>query len=365
LKKSCFFRENDYFIFMNKKIPLMGLTEEEIIHVIQELGEKKFRGSQVTQWIYQKRVKSFFEMTNIHKDTRQRFDEHFLIDWPEIIEIQKSSLDYTVKFLLKLQDSQNIETVLMEDEDRITICISTQVGCPLNCLFCLTGKMGFIRNLTSGEIVSQVITAMSHCTDLEKRLNIVIMGMGEPLLNFHETVKAVKIMSSDWGIGLGKKRITLSTAGIPDKIRELADADLGMKLAVSLHSGDNEKRTKLMPVNKQYSLQELKESLLYFQKKSKRHRITFEYILIKDWNDSVKDAEILLRYLKSFSYKINIIPYNPSSYLDFLPPLEEDITRFSRALMKGSGAVTVRRSKGADILAACGQLKARKGLSHV
>jgi len=337
---------------------IIGLTPENLDQFFLKIGEKKFRTKQVLDWIYKKNIFDFSQMSNLNKNLRQILDNNFLIELPEITDQKISAIDGTTKFLLKLKDNNTIETVLMNEKDRNTICISTQVGCPLACKFCLTGQIGFIRNLEVPEIISQILLTKQFIEDKNKRLNIVVMGMGEPLLNYDNLVKAIKFITLDWGIGLGKKRVTISTAGIADKIYKLADQNLGTKLAISLNSANNEKRDYLMPINKKFPLEILKKSLLYYQKKDNRNRITFEYILIKNINDSPEDAHQILNFVKGLKYKINLIPYNESDFLDFKSPNENDIQKFIKIILNGNGAVTVRRSKGSDILAACGQLKA-------
>ncbi len=343
---------------MTPSMNLVGMTTSQIMEWISGFGEKPYRAQQLADWIYKKRATDFSVMTNIRKELRAELALHAEIRYPRIIEERHSQLDHTIKLLLGLGDGELIETVIMQDNERNTICISSQVGCSLGCSFCATGELGFRRNLNCGEILSQVLLAQNYLTHQKKRLNIVLMGMGEPLLNLDQVIPALRLLTLDEGLGLGKKRITLSTAGIPAGIRELADADLGVKLALSLNASDNIKRMALMPVNRRYPLEDVLEGLHYYQLNN-RHRITFEYILIPGINNHPGDAEATLRLLRRFSYKINLIPYNPSVSLPYRSPTEDEIVSFSRLLMRGHGAVTIRRSRGADIMAACGQLKAR------
>lgn len=340
------------------KINLLGLEMKEIQDWMMSLEEKSFRARQIVDWIYKKECRDFTRMSNIRKEFRDKLNQLARIDYPEVIQVQQSQYEETRKYLVGLHDGHSVECVLMQDVERNTICISSQVGCPLECTFCLSGQSGFTRNLSAGEIISQVMICRQDIQDREKRLNIVMMGMGEPLLNYEEVVKAIRLITQEQGLGLGKKRLTLSTAGIPEKIKQLADDKLGIKLAVSLNAARDDQRNHLMPINQRYSLAELAESLHYFSSRTYPHRITFEYIIIKDINDSYQDSQDILRFLRPLSYKINLIPYNSNPFLDYHSPSEEDIIRFSRWLMPGSGAVTIRRSKGRDILAACGQLQA-------
>ncbi len=340
-----------------EKINLLGLERDDIRQWMVDLGEKPFRAHQIADWIYKKDCRDFSSMTNIQKDLREKLDRVACIDYPEILQIQESSSDGTRKYLIGLMDGESVECVLMQDEERNTICISSQVGCPLRCDFCLTGQAGFVRNLSAGEIISQILICRRDINERDKRLNIVMMGMGEPLLNYDQVVKAVRLITQDHGLGLGKKRLTLSTAGIADNIKRLSDENLKIKLAISLNAARDDLRNRLMPVNRQYPLAVLADSIRYFSRSSYPHRVTFEYILIKDINDSYQDSRDILTFLRPFAYKINLIPYNSTPFLPYRSPDEEDIIRFSRWLMQGTGAVTIRRSKGRDILAACGQLR--------
>ena len=335
---------------MKEKINLKGLWIEDLEKLLDDLGEKRYKANQLALWIYDKKATDFNQMTDLSKSLREKLNSIACIDTIKLIKAQTSKLDFSEKFLFKLKNGEKIETVLMWEKDRITICVSTQVGCPLGCTFCATGKMGFKRNLTPGEIVDQIIALKDH-----KPTHVVLMGMGEPLLNYENTIKALKIMNSELGLSFAAKRITLSTVGIPDMIKKLADLTLKIKLAISLNAPTDEKRNQLLPINKKHPLQTLIEAVKYYTKKTKR-RVTFEYVLIKDFNDSQKDALELSKLVRGIPCKINLIPYNSIPDLPFEKPSEEKIIAFRDYLFPRCPAVTLRKSKGEDIQAACGQL---------
>jgi 23S rRNA (adenine2503-C2)-methyltransferase len=337
-------------LHMKQKINLKGLWKEDLEKLLGDLGEKRYKANQLALWIYGKGSTDFSQMTDLSKTLREKLNSVAYIDTIKLIKAQTSKLDFSEKFLFQLRDSEKIETVLMLEKDRITICVSTQVGCPLGCTFCATGKMGFKRNLTSGEIVDQIIALKDH-----KPTHIVLMGMGEPLLNYENTIKSLKIINSELGLSFAAKRITLSTAGIPGMIRKLADLTLKVKLAISLNAPTDEKRNQLMPINRKYPLKVLMEAVKFYTKKTKR-RVTFEYVLIKDFNDSQKDALELSKLVRGIPCKINLIPYNSVPDLPFEKPSEEKIITFRDYLFPRCPAVTLRKSKGEDIQAACGQL---------
>jgi len=348
---------------MNQKINLVGMNLENLKQWIVQNNEKKFRAQQLCEWIYKKRVGNFNQITTFNQELKNKLNRIAEIKYLKTISKLKSQQDNTIKYLFELTDGERIETVLMQDGPNNTACLSSQAGCQLKCSFCLTGRMGFKRNLTVHEIVSQLLIVQNDLINPHKRLNIVFMGMGEPLLNYKNLIKAIKILIAEWGPGLGKRRITVSTAGIPDQIKLLTDEELGVKLAVSLNAPDDKLRSKIMPINNQFNLEKLSESIIYFSKKNKRDRVTFEYILIKNLNDSDTIAKKLLKFLNPFKYKLNIIPYNTSTFLDYQTPDEKKIEQFMQILAKGHGALTVRRSKGQDILAACGQLQTSQSLN--
>ncbi len=335
---------------MKQKIDLKGLWIEDLEELLVDAGERRYKANQLALWIYDKRSTDFSQMTDLSKTLRQKLNSVAYIDTIKLIKAQTSKLDFSEKFLFELKDGEKIETVLMLEKGRITICVSTQVGCPLGCTFCATGKMGFKRNLSPGEIVDQIITLMDH-----KPTHVVLMGMGEPLLNYENTIKALKIMNSELGLSFAGKRITLSTVGIPDMIKKLADFTWKIRLAISLNAPTDEKRNQLMPINKKYPLKDLLEVVKYYTKK-KKMRVTFEYVLIKDFNDSQKDALELSKLVRGIPCKINLIPYNSVPDLPFEKPSEEKIIAFRDYLFPRCPAVTLRKSKGEDIQAACGQL---------
>ncbi len=337
---------------MKKKTNLKGLWTQELEKLLTELGERRYKANQLALWIYDKGVTEFSQMTDLSKTLREKLDSLACIDSIKLVKAQTSEIDFSEKLLLELKDGERIEAVLMLEKDRITVCVSTQVGCPLGCTFCATGKMGFKRNLTAGEIVDQIIALRDR-----RPTHVVLMGMGEPLLNYDNTVRALRIINSELGLSFAAKRITVSTAGIPDGIRNLASLTSKIKLAISLNAPTDEKRNELMPINKKYPLKTLLEAVKYYTEKTKR-RITFEYVLIKDFNDSQKDALELSKLVRGIPCKINLIPYNPVPDLPFEKPSQEKIVGFRDYLFPRCPTVTLRKSKGEDIQAACGQLYA-------
>ena len=335
---------------MKEKINLKGLWIDDLEKLLEELGERTYKANQLASWIYDKGSTDFSQMTDLSKSLREKLSSIACIDTIRLIKAQTSELDFSKKFLFELRDGERIEAVLMWEDDRTTICVSTQVGCPLGCTFCATGKMGFKRNLTPGEIVDQILALKDH-----RPTHVVLMGMGEPLLNYENTIKALKIVNSELGLSFAGKRITLSTVGIPNMIRKLADLTWRIRLAISLNAPNDQKRSQLMPINKKYPLNTLLEAVKYYAKK-KKLRLTFEYVLIKDFNDSEEDALELSKLVRGIPCKINLIPYNSVPDLPFEKPSEEKITAFRNYLYPRCPAVTLRKSKGEDIQAACGQL---------
>jgi 23S rRNA (adenine2503-C2)-methyltransferase len=335
-----------------KKVNVTGMTLEQMESLIESIGQPKYRAAQLFNWIYKRGILSFDEMTNFAKSLRQQLE-----DWAEIghvsVEKQVTSTDgQTTKFLFKLNDGLHVESVFMIDRKRRTVCLSSQVGCALGCSFCATGKMGFQRNLSAGEIVDQLL-AIQRALNVEAT-NIVVMGMGEPFLNYDEVIKACDIISHDKGIAIGKRKITISTSGIVTAIKRFTDEAQRYKLAISLNASDDKIRNQLMPINKKYPLNELINAARYYAAKS-RHRITFEYVMIAGINDCVEDALKLSKLIKGLKCKINIIPYN-SIDKQQSPPSEETINAFIRPFLNLNVVISIRRSKGIDIGAACGQL---------
>ncbi|MCJ7497444.1 MAG: 23S rRNA (adenine(2503)-C(2))-methyltransferase RlmN [candidate division Zixibacteria bacterium] len=342
-----------------EQINLKGLWIEELEGILDKLGEKKYKSKQIAKWIYNKGVSDFEQMTDLSKELRRKLAEIAFIDKLKLIKKQTSRIDQTEKFLFELSDGKKIETVLMREKERVTLCISTQAGCALNCIFCATGSMGFERNLSAGEIVDQIICAKEYLKENEKITNLVIMGMGEPLLNHENTLKAIRMIRSELGLSISAKRVTLSTAGIVPQIYKLADEGLRIKLALSLNAPDDKLRKKLMPITKKYPLSEVLEALKYYAEKTDT-RITFEYVLIKDINDSKEQALELAKLVRGIPCKINLIPYNPVKNCPFEKPDEETLQKFRDILYPRAPAVTLRKSKGEDIQAACGQLKGNR-----
>ncbi len=334
-----------------KKINLKGLWIEDLERLLRELGEKRYRARQLASWIYAKGATEFDQMTDFPKKLRKKLSQIASIDSIKLVKKQVSPKDFSEKYLFELSDGEKIETVLMREGKRVTVCLSTQVGCPLGCTFCATGKMGFKRNLTTGEIVDQILALRR-----ERITHLVLMGMGEPLLNYDNVLKALRIINHELGLSFAGKAITLSTAGIPPMIRKLAEENLRIGLAISLNAPTDEKRDQLMPINRKYPLKELIASVRYFKQRVKR-RVTFEYVLIKEINDFKKDAQTLSQLLQGLPCKINLIPYNRVPDLPYQRSSEEKILAFRDYLYPRCPVVTLRLSKGEDILAACGQLR--------
>jgi len=347
----------------------MVKTERNIRHLslndldeyFESIGEKKFRAKQVYEWIWQKGALSFADMTNLSKELRQRLGEGFTL--PALtIDATQYSADGTIKTRFKTWDNHLVEGVLIPTELRYTACVSSQVGCSLSCKFCATGYMDRERNLEFDEIYDEVvlINQQSERTYGKRLSNIVFMGMGEPLLNYKNVLRAVERISSPDGLGMSPRRITVSTAGVAKMIRQLGDDNVKFKLALSLHAAKDEKRHKIMPINDTNNIQSLIEALNYFYKQTK-NEITFEYILFSNFNDSLKDADELIKiYRQVPADLINIIEYNPIDFAEFAKPTEEKTQTFMKYLEKNRVNARLRRSRGKDIDAACGQL-ANKG----
>ncbi len=358
-----------------KKKNLKGLTLPELKEFVLSLGEPHYRANQLFSWIYEKRAQSFDEMSDLSRGFRELLAKSATLDGLHVADRQASPADGTLKILFELSDGKKIESVLIppdpraaEIERRLTLCVSTQVGCPLNCAFCATGAMGFSRNLTPGEIVDQVLQAQKLTP--RRITNLVFMGMGEPMLNYDNVMTAVALLNDDRSINIGARHITISTAGYPEKIRQLADENRTVKLALSLHSLDNEKRTKLMPLNKKYPVPALLEAIEYYWRTSRR-RPTFEYILFDGFNDAEEDVRRLVTLSRRIPCKINIIPFHsiasvhPTGFgAGLRPSAAKRIAEFSQKLRDSKVTVMVRRSAGQDIDAACGQLAVKEQLSR-
>ena len=342
-----------------EKTNLLGMNRQDMEAFFTELGEKAFRASQLMKWIHQYNVDDFAQMTNISKALQQRMVEKAEIRAPEVL-VDQLSKDGTRKWVLRLDDGNCIETVFIPEDDRGTLCISSQVGCALDCSFCSTARQGFSRNLSSAEIIAQVWLA-SRLLDEEKRpgrkiTNLVLMGMGEPLLNFDNVVRAIDVFLDDFAYGLSKRRVTVSTAGVIPAIERLADRHDTM-LAISLHAVRDDIRDELVPLNKKYPLRELIRACnAFMEKMPARSRLTIEYVMLDGVNDSVADARALVRLMQGMSVLVNLIPFNPFEGSGYKTSKPEAIRRFQDVLMKASITTVVRKTRGDDIDAACGQL---------
>lgn len=345
----------------NIKKQLKGLTLQELKGFFEEIEEPKYRGEQLFNWMYNHLSFDFSEMQNLSKSIRQKLDENCLIQTLELVTVQDSPSTGTKKYLFNTADDKKIESVIIPEEDRATHCISTQVGCPLDCKFCATGIMGYKRNLSVGEIVDQYLLAAKDYGK-ERLTNIVYMGMGEPLLNYKNTLSSLSIFTDELTKGVSRNRITVSTSGIAPKIIELANSDLRIKLAFSLHSCFEDIRNQIMPINKKYSLKENIEALKFFEKKTGK-RITFEYTMFKGINDRPEDIKALSRLCREIPSKLNIIPFNSIAHMNpggvsatLEPTPIGKLQEFAQRLRDNNITVMVRQTQGGDIAAACGQL---------
>jgi len=334
-----------------RKLSLRDLTE-----FFLTIGEKSFRAKQVWEWLWVKSAHSFEEMTNLSKSLRNTLTDNFVIR-PISVATSQRSKDGTIKSAFQLFDDEMIEGVLIPADDRMTACVSSQVGCSLSCKFCATGYMDRKRNLDPGEIYDQVVTIDRQATEnySQPLSNIVFMGMGEPLLNYKNVLEGIDRITSEDGLNMSPKRITVSTAGIAKMIKKLADDEVKFNLALSLHAANDKKRNQIMPINETNSLEALEEALMYFYNKTK-NKITFEYIVFNNFNDSLEDAKELLQFARKIPSKINIIEYNPIAEADFKNTKADRLDVFADYLQKNGLVVNVRRSRGKDIDAACGQL---------
>jgi len=334
---------------------IYNYTLEELKDFLKVETYPLYLANQIFDWIYKKRIQDFDSMSNLSKRVKEFLKENFSIHKLGLIKKEKSS-DRTEKFLFKLRDNLAIEAVLIPEKARNTLCVSTQVGCKFKCLFCASGEKGFKRNLTSSEIIGQYL-AVSDLKVSCKITNIVFMGVGEPLDNFENTVKSINILMNSAGINFAKRRISISTCGLYPEIKKLAKLKLGIKLSVSLQSADNSIRNKLMPINKEYPIEELIPAIREFNKASK-DPVTFGYVLIQGINDSRDDAKKLAKLLNRVNGKANLIPYSGASS-KFKAPTQEEVDAFSQELRRRGVFFTLRKSRGQDINAACGQLRAR------
>ena len=345
----------------NPKTNLLGLTKAEIKLLLNKLNLPNFRASQIWNWIYRSGTIDFNEMTNISKELRFLLSKNFNIWRPKISSTHQSQ-DGTIKWLLKLDDGNEVETVWIPDEERGTLCISSQVGCTLTCKFCHTGTQRLVRNLSSSEIVGQVMLAMDQLKDWpsasENRLltSIVLMGMGEPLFNYDNVKKAIEIIMDHSGISLSRRRITLSTSGIVPEIKKCGD-DLGVNLAISLHATNDNLRNELVPINKKYDIKQLLDAVRSYARISNSRRVTWEYVMLKGVNDTAQDAKNLVKLIKGIPSKINLIPFNEWPCSPYECSEEDSINNFAKIIMKAGYASPIRTPRGRDVMAACGQLK--------
>ena len=354
----------------NKK-NLKGLSLQELEAFVTSMNEPRYRAAQIYQWLYNSQVDSFDSMTNLSIEFREKLKENATIEQFTIVTAQTSKTDGTVKFLYELSDGKRIETVLIpprptavDAEERMTLCVSTQVGCPLDCAFCATASMGFVRNLTASEILNQYFTAQRHSA--KPITNIVFMGMGEPMLNYKNVMTAIDIFTDQQGFGISSRRITVSTAGYADKIRQMADENRKIKLALSLHSLRDDVRTELMPINKKYTTEELLSALEYYHRTTKKS-VMLEYILFDGVNDSEKDIQAIVKASRRFECRVNLIPYHsiefthPQGYSASLHGASADRIKKFWERLRSSGVTTfIRHSAGVDIDAACGQLAVKE-----
>lgn len=332
------------------------MTKDQLRNFFVEQGDKPFRGNQVYEWLWQKSAHDFDAMTNISKETRQMLEDNFVINHIRVDQMQRSS-DGTIKNAVRLHDGLVVESVLIPTENRTTACVSSQVGCSLDCRFCATARLKRMRNLNPDEIYDQVVAI-----DNESRLyfdrplsNIVFMGMGEPLMNYNNVLKAIDKITSPEGLGMSPKRIVVSTSGVPKIIKKMADEEVKFGLAVSLHSAIDEVRTSIMPFNSTFPLKDLREALEYWYSKTK-NRITYEYVVWKGINDTQEAADALVKFCKFAPSKVNIIEYNPIDDGEFQQAHSSAVEMYQNTLERNGITVTVRRSRGKDIDAACGQL---------
>ena len=336
------------------RINLAELESLELENALESAGYQRFHARQLYRWIYRRGVTDFGNMTDLSKCLRARLINEFDVATPAIVSDLKS-VDGTRKFVLELADSRRIEAVFIPDTPAMTFCISTQVGCAMGCGFCLTGKMGLVRNLTAGEITGQVRVLASATGLLEHPFNIVLMGMGEPLQNYDNTMKALRILHDEHGLAVSPRRVTLSTVGIVPGLDRLAREPLMPNLAISLHATTDEQRSALVPPNRKYSLADILDACRRFPLK-RRNRITFEYVMLDGVNDSPEDARRLAKLLSGIKAKINLIPLNPAPGIPYTRPSDAKVDRFAQLLADRHLTVSVRKSRGQDIRAACGQL---------
>ena len=354
-----------YFSGMTGTTDLRALSLDEIKSLVAELGEKPYRAKQLWEWLWKKRARSWDDMSDLPKAFRAALAERMVLRPLTLAEEQRSA-DGTVKCAFRTWDGHIVEGVLIPTPTRLTACISSQIGCSLTCSFCATGKLKRVRNLDAGEIVDQVvlIDALAHKYYQQGLTNIVYMGMGEPLLNYANTLRSAERITADDGLGMSARRITVSTAGIAKMIRKLADDGARFNLALSLHAANDAKRDRIMPINEQNALSELKDALRYYTRAT-RKEVTFEYILLRGFNDSLQDAQELVRYASDVHAKVNLIEYNPIDGGEFGRTDSKDAEAFQQFLDRKGIIARIRRSRGRDIDAACGQLANKNAAAKV
>jgi 23S rRNA (adenine2503-C2)-methyltransferase len=341
------------------KTNLFGMEKAALETLAQGLGEPAFRGRQLYVWLHQKRARTFGEMTSLGQVLRARLAESHVLRWPEVAERQHSS-DGTIKYLFRLDDGATIESVFIPEERRRTICISTQAGCPLKCAFCLTGIAGYKRNLAAWEIIGQVATVMEEAPPQRFGWNVVVMGMGEPLLNYEATVSALRVLMDPDAFGVAPKKLTLSTVGILPALEKLMTEPVRPNLAISLHASNAALRRELMPIEEKYSIEKVMAA-------ARRYpiphggRVTYEYVLLRGVNDAPSHARELVRLLRGTRSKVNLIPLNPAGEIPFEAPSPLAVEAFVKVLADAKVTVSVRQPRGQDILAACGQLHLKDG----
>ncbi len=342
-----------------EKQSIYSLRFDEMKQWLLEHGQQSFRAKQIFEWLYDKRVNQFDEMTNLSKDLRQLLADHFIMTTLETV-VKQESRDGTIKFLFQLQDGYTIETVLMRHDYGNSVCVTTQVGCRIGCTFCASTLGGLKRNLEAGEIVSQVLTVQKALDETDERVSsIVIMGIGEPFENYDEMMDFLKIVNHDEGLNIGARHITVSTSGIIPRIYDFADESLQINFAVSLHAANNDIRSKLMPINRAYDVNKLMEAIHYYQEKTNR-RITFEYGLFGGVNDQIEHARELAALIKPLNCHVNLIPVNHVPERNYVKTPKDDIFKFEKELKRLGINATIRREQGSDIDAACGQLRAKE-----
>ena len=336
------------------KVNLLNFDRKGLAAFFVGMGDKPFRATQILKWIYQEDVTDFDQMTNLSKSLRAYLNENCTITAPEIL-IEQVASDGTRKWVVEMGLGNRIESVFIPEENRGTLCVSSQIGCALACTFCSTAKQGFNRNLSVAEIIGQLYVAQKRLGPEKRITNVVMMGMGEPLLNYDNVVAAMNLMMDDFTFGLSKRRVTISTSGIVPAMHRLNE-DCDVSMAVSLHAANDELRDELVPINQKYPLSELMAACRVYAKQGPRKHITFEYVMLDGVNDSIQDARMLVKLLKGVPSKINLIPFNPFPNSDYRCSSSQTISRFKDILYKAGIVTTIRKTRGEDIDAACGQL---------